>query len=131
MNRFTNPDTVHAPLGKYSHTVAVPGNSELLVIAGQVGCSRDGTVPSGIKEQSEQAFSNVLACLEVNGMSKVDIVKLTVYLTDSRFIGEYRAARAKLIGDDVLPASTLVIVAGLAAPEMLIEVEAWAAKATK
>jgi 2-iminobutanoate/2-iminopropanoate deaminase len=128
MNRLSNPDTVHEPIGKYHHTVKVPANSEWLVISGQVGRDVDGKVPTGVKEQSEQAFRNVLACLEANGMSKTDVVKLTVYLTDARFIGDYRAARSNVIGDDVLPASTLVIVAGLAAPEMLVEIEAWAAK---
>jgi enamine deaminase RidA (YjgF/YER057c/UK114 family) len=39
------------------------------------------------------------------------------------------ARRAKkIIGDDVLPASTLLIVDGLASPEFLIEIEATAAK---
>lgn len=129
MNRFANPETVHEPIGKYSHAVGIPCNSEWLVIAGQVGRDREGNVPAGVKAQSEQAFQNVLACLEANGMDKTDIVKFTVYLTDARFVGEYRAARSKVIGDDVLPASTLLIVAGLAAPEMLVEIEAWAAKA--
>jgi 2-iminobutanoate/2-iminopropanoate deaminase len=129
MNRFSNPDTVHQPLGKYSHVVGVPGNSEWLVISGQVGCDRDGNVPAGVREQSELAFQNVLACLEANGMGKGDIVKFTVFLTDARFVGDYRAARTKVIGDDVLPASTLLIVAGLATPEMLVEIEALAAKA--
>jgi enamine deaminase RidA (YjgF/YER057c/UK114 family) len=129
MNRFTNPDTVHKPLGKYSHVAGVPSNSEWLVISGQVGSDREGNIPASIKEQSEQAFRNVLACLEANGMDKTDIVKFTVYLTDARFVGEYRAARSKMIGDDILPASTLLIVAGLAAPEILVEIEAWAAKA--
>ena len=128
MNRFINPDTVHEPLGKYSHTVKVPGNSEWLVISGQVGRDHEGNVPAGVREQSEQAFRNVLACLEANGMGKADVIKFTVYLTDARFVGDYRAARSNIIGDDVLPASTLVIVAGLAAPEFLVEIEAWAAK---
>lgn len=131
MNRFTNPDTVHEPIGKYHHSVSVPRNSEWLVISGQVGRDRDGNVPAGVKEQSELAFRNVLACLEAGGMSKADLVKFTVYLTDARFVGDYRAARSNVIGDDILPASTLVIVAGLAAPEMLVEIEAWAAKAAQ
>ena len=129
MNSFSNPDTVHSPLGKYSHTAKVPGNSEWLVISGQVGRDVDGNVPAGVKEQSEAAFRNVLACLEASGMSKTDIVKFTVYLTDARFIGDYRTARSNIIGDDILPTSTLLIVAGLAAPEFLVEIEAWAAKA--
>jgi enamine deaminase RidA (YjgF/YER057c/UK114 family) len=57
-------------------------------------------------------------------------VKFTTYLTDARFIGEYREARSKIIGDDVQPTSTLLIVAGLAAPQFLVEIEAWAAKST-
>ena len=51
-----------------------------------------------------------------------------VYVTDPRLIEEYRAARAKIVGGDVLPASTLLVIDGLAQPDMLIEIEAWAAK---
>jgi enamine deaminase RidA (YjgF/YER057c/UK114 family) len=32
-----------------------------------------------------------------------------------------------VLGDALRPASTLLIVAGLASPDMLIEIEAWAA----
>ena len=58
----------------------------------------------------------------------MNTVKFTVYITDSRFIGDYRAARKKIIGDNTLPTSTLVIIDGLASPDMLVEIEAWAAK---
>ena len=61
-------------------------------------------------------------------MRKKDLVKTTVYLTDSRFVESYRQARAKIIGDETLFTSTLVIVEGLASPDILIEIEAWAAK---
>jgi enamine deaminase RidA (YjgF/YER057c/UK114 family) len=61
-------------------------------------------------------------------MTKEHLVKLTIYLTDARHIEEMRAARSKVFGDDARPASTLVIVDGLASPEFLVEVEAWAAK---
>jgi 2-iminobutanoate/2-iminopropanoate deaminase len=128
MNTLSNPSTVHRPAGKYHHTVKVPDNSEWLVIAGQVGMDSAGKIAGGIKEQSEQAFRNIVACLEANGMVKEDLVKFTIYLTDSRFIEAYRAARSAVIGDEVQPASTLVIVAGLATPDFLVEIEAWAAK---
>jgi enamine deaminase RidA (YjgF/YER057c/UK114 family) len=123
-----NPAGVAAPLGAYTHTIRVPRDAEWLVIAGQVGINRQGKLAAGIERQAEQAFRNVLACLRANKMSKQDLVKFTVYLTDSRLIPAYRAARQKVIGDDVLPTSTLLIVEGLASPDMLIEVEAWAAK---
>ena len=54
----------------------------------------------------------------------------TVYLTDVRFVGDYRSARSSIIDDDVLSTSTLAIASDLAAPALLVEVEAWAAKAT-
>jgi enamine deaminase RidA (YjgF/YER057c/UK114 family) len=62
-------------------------------------------------------------------MTKEHLVKLTIYLTDSRYIEDARAARQKVFGEAVQPTSTLVVVDALAAPEYLVEVEAWAAKA--
>lgn len=128
MNTKLNPKSVPKPLGAYTHTIKVPKDSEWLVLSGQVGVDAKGKLAVGIRKQSEQVFRNILACLKENGMAKKDLVKFTVYLTDSRLIDEYRAARKRIIGDATLPTSTLVIVQGLAAPEMLIEIEAWAAK---
>jgi 2-iminobutanoate/2-iminopropanoate deaminase len=128
MNTLTNPSTVHKPAGPYHHTVSVPENARWLAISGQVGMDREGKIASGVRAQSEQVFRNIAACLEANGMRKEDLVKVTVYLTDARFLPEYRAARSAVFGDDIQPASTLVIVAGLASPDFLVEVEAWAAK---
>ena len=128
MNTAMNPETVHQPGGSYSHTVKVPPNAEWLVISGQVGVDAKGKLATDIRKQSEQVFRNILACLRANGMSKKDLVKFTVYITDSRFIADYRAARKKIMGDGTLPTSTLVIIDGLASPDMLVEIEAWAAK---
>ena len=129
MNEQINPKTVHKPLGKYSHTVKVPANAEWLAIAGQVGMNAKGEIASGVRLQTERALRNVQACLRANRMTKEHLVKLTIYLTDARHVEEMRAGRSKVLGDDVRPASTLVIVDGLASPEFLVEVEAWAAKA--
>jgi enamine deaminase RidA (YjgF/YER057c/UK114 family) len=129
VNEQINPKTVHKPLGMYSHTVKVPANAEWLAIAGQVGMNAKGEVASGVRRQTERALRNVQACLRANRMTKEHLVKLTIYLTDARHVEEMRAARSKVLGDDVHPASTLVIVDGLASPEFLVEVEAWAAKA--
>ena len=128
MTEFVNPKNSHKPLGAYTHSVKVPANAELLVIAGQVGMNAKGQLQDGIRRQAEQAFRNVLACLRANRMNKSHLVRLQVFLTDPRFVDAYRAARSKVIGDDIKPASTLLIVDGLASPDMLIEVEAMAAK---
>ena len=128
MNTPKNPDSVHPPLGAYSHTIKVPPGAEWLVISGQVGADASGAVAEGAKAQSVQALRNVLACLEAEGMGAADLVKITVYITDSRFVTAFREARGEVFGESVKPTSTLLVIAGLAAPELLVEVEAWAAK---
>lgn len=128
MNEPLNPNTLHKPAGVYTHTVKVPAGARWLVISGQVGVDAEGRLANGVRAQSEQVFRNLLAALHAQGMGREDLVKTTVYLTDSRFIAEYRAARSSVLGDECAPTSTLVVVAGLASPDMLVEVEAWAAR---
>lgn len=128
MNTRLNPKSVYTPVGAYSQTVKIPATAEWLMISGQVGMDKKGKLPGGIRKQAEQTFRNILACLKENGMTKKDLVKFTVYLTDSRFVADYRVARKRVIGDATLPTSTLLIVEGLASPDMLIEIEAWAAR---
>ncbi len=128
MTVISNPKTVHTPGGAYSHGAKVPAGAEWLVIAGQVGVDPKGRIADGIRKQAEQAFRNILAILKDNGMRKGHLVKITVYLTDPRHIEAYRAARKKVIGDATRPPSTLLVIDGLASPDMLIEIEAWAAK---
>ena len=129
MNNMTNPKSVPTPAGSYSQVVEVPAGARWLVISGQVGVDVKGKLQPGIRKQAEQCFRNILACVKDGGMAKKDLVKFCVFLTDSRHIAEYREARKKVIGDATLPASTLLIVNGLASPDILVEVEAMAAKA--
>ena len=129
MNVSSNSADVHKPLGKYCHTSLVPDNARWLVVSGQVGIDKNGKLATKFRKQAEQCFRNILACLRKNGMRKGDLVKTTVYLTDSRFVDDYRLARSRIIGDATLFTSTLVVVDGLASPDILIEIEAWAAKA--
>jgi 2-iminobutanoate/2-iminopropanoate deaminase len=119
---------MHPPLGNYSHTVNVPPGASWLVISGQVGADKNGKVARGVERQTERAFRNIVAALKASGMDKQDLVKVTVYLTDSRFVDEFRRGRDKVLGDMVGPASTLLVVNGLAGPDLLVEVEATAAK---
>ena len=128
MNECSNPGSVHAPLGAYRHTAKVPAGSDWLVVAGQVGIDAGGTLANGAREQAAQAFRNIVECLVAHGMDRGDIVKFQVFLTDARFIEDYRAARCDVIGDEHKPPSTLLIVRGLATPDICVEIEALAAK---
>lgn len=128
MKTVHNPASVHGPVGAYSHGIGTPAGARWLHVSGQLGTAPDGTLPAGIAAQSENAWRNVVEVLRDGGMDVADIVKVTVFVTDARLIPGAREGRAKVLGD-AKPASTLLVVAGLAAPEYLIEVEAVAAKA--
>jgi len=128
--RFENPRAVAPPVGAYSHVAVVPEGGELIAIAGQVGLTLDGSLASTPEAQFEQALSNVLRIVESQGGSSQDIVKLTMYVVQGERGLNYdrlHAIRAALLGD-AKPASTLVYVSGLARPEYLVEVEAWAVR---
>jgi enamine deaminase RidA (YjgF/YER057c/UK114 family) len=122
------PASVHAPVARYSHAFEVPPGTRLIFCAGQVGMGLDGKVPEGIEAQTEQCFKNIAGILAEGGMSLSDIVRLNVFLVRREDYAPMSAVRDRLIGNPP-PASTLLFVAGLARPNLLVEIEATAAKA--
>jgi enamine deaminase RidA (YjgF/YER057c/UK114 family) len=129
MATFLNPQDVHAPVGPYSHTATVPPGAALVFIAGQVGMAPDGVVPAAFAEQAEIAFRNVRACLAAHGLGVDAVVKLGVFVLPGQDFQVLRQVRERHFGQH-RPASTTVYVPALAAPALLIEVEAVAVKST-
>ena len=111
----------------YSH-VAVASGTRTIYIAGQVSIDEKGAVVGAgdIGAQTEQVMRNLGKCLEAAGASFEHVVKITTYVVNYK--PELRAAigkaRTPFFGDRPPPASTLVGVSALAAPEWLIEIEA-------
>jgi 2-iminobutanoate/2-iminopropanoate deaminase len=128
MKTSRNPETVHPPLAAYAHQIEISGSERLLVLSGQVGLRRDGSVPGEPIEQFEAAIDNVERNLEAAGMTLGDLVKLTIYL-----VGEWdRDARRQLLAARLgthQPCMTLVFVPALATPQLLVELDAWASRA--
>jgi enamine deaminase RidA (YjgF/YER057c/UK114 family) len=122
-----NPFPVLSNYGAiYAHGVEVPAGSRTLFVSGQVGVDPDGrTVEGGFDAQCRQAISNVEAVLASAGMALADTVKVTIYLTRREDIPRLREVRAERLA--VAPAVTMVLVAGLHAPDWLVEIEAVAA----
>jgi enamine deaminase RidA (YjgF/YER057c/UK114 family) len=76
-----------------------------------------------VEAQAERVMENIDTLLREAGSALDEIVKLTVYLVDPRHRGPvYRVIGRWLKG--VHPASTGVVVSGLARPEWLVEVDA-------
>ena len=127
MNKLFNPKSIAAPLGAYSHGVEVPAGARWLHIAGQVGMKPDGTLAAGAEGQCDQIWRNIRAILEEAGMGMRDLVRINSFLVRPEDIAVARTVRAKYL-DGHEPASTLLVVARLAGPELLMEIEAVAAK---
>ena len=119
---FSNPAGVHAPGSRYSHAAVVDGPGRRLLISGQVGIAPDGTVRPAGRDQIAQALANLSAVLAAHGMGPANIAKMGVFLTDRALIPIWREERERLLGQ-LAPASTLLIVAGLADPRFVFEVE--------
>jgi len=122
----SNPPAVRAPTSRYSHAVLVEGAGRRLVVSGQVGVAPDGSVSGTAEGQIAQAFANLRAVLRAHGMDYADVVKSTAFLTDRAHISAYRAARDAIFAEHA-PAATLLVVAGLADPRWVVEIEAEAA----
>ena len=125
--KFHNPKTVSLA-GKYSLGAEVPAGAKLFFVSGQVGVDSRGKLQVGIDKQVEQVFKNIGQVLKSAGMGFGDIVKVTTFLTDSRYIVPFRTVRDRFFTAPPYTASTLLIVAGLADPGMLVEIEVVAAK---
>jgi len=121
-----NPDGVAPPVRKYVHTMTVPSGYKLLSVSGQVGTLPDGTIPEGIEAQSEAAWANCLKCLEAHGMGIENVYKVVQYLIDPGHRDAHFAIRDRYLGDHDIT-STLLFISALAQPEMLVEVEIFAA----
>ena len=126
MNRALNIG-VAQKIGTYSDGVAVTGDAKWVFVSGTPGMLPDGTYPKGISAQAEQAWKNLRAILAEAGMGIKDLVKVTHYLVREEDIKDYVVVRARNLGD-ARPASMLLVVPGLVKPEILVEIEAYAAK---
>jgi enamine deaminase RidA (YjgF/YER057c/UK114 family) len=127
MNRMLDIG-VAQKIGTYSDGVEAPASARWVFTAGTPGLMPDGTYPEGVTAQAEQAWKNVLAILAQAGMGVNDLVKVTHYLVNEKDIKDYVAVRARYLAA-ARPASMLLVVPGLVKPEILVEIEAIAAKA--
>lgn len=124
---FASPDDLPAPAG-YSHVVSIPAG-RLVWTSGQVGIAVDGSVADGLEAQTRLAFEHVGRALAAAGAGWGDVVKLTFFVVAVDELATVRRVRDDFIDRAAPPTSSLVQVAGLFRPELLVELEAVAALA--
>jgi enamine deaminase RidA (YjgF/YER057c/UK114 family) len=122
------PSGLPQPNG-YSHVARIGPGSRFVWTSGQVPIAADGTSPPATdwEAQTRQAMRNVGVALAAGGATWDDVFKLTLYVVDTSELATVRAVRDEFINLVAPPTSSLVQVAGLFRPDLLIEVEAVAA----
>ena len=107
----------------YSVAVITEGGRTVW-LAGQTATVDDNgkSLAGDFDGQVREVFSRLNQTLEEAGGSLADMVTMTVYITDARYGDRFTELRKEIFGDN-FPASALITIAGLARPEMLVEVQ--------
>ena len=119
IQRVTLPE-LRAPVSHYCHVVRTGGR---IWVSGSVGVNPDGSIPEDAVDQFDVAMRNLDAALRAVGGRPEHVVKVTLFLTDINDRPRINPARERYFGEH-RPASTLVEVSALVAPEMKVEIEA-------
>lgn len=120
--RFIAPQVAEYPEGHWSNCLRI---GDTLYISGFTARANDLKTIQGkdAYEQAKVIFTKIRHCVEAAGGQMNDVVKLVIYVTnmaDNKLV--WKARREFFTGD--FPTSTLVQVAGLADPEILLEITA-------
>ncbi|MFJ4973729.1 RidA family protein [Streptomyces coeruleorubidus] len=128
---LVNPEGLPKP--EVYRQLSVATGSKLVFLAGQVARDADGrSVGDGdFAAQVEQCYLNVATALAGIGGSFDDVAKLTIYVVDwspekMPLLGEGVGRAAAKLGIDPVKPITLLGVAALGEPDLLVEVEATA-----
>lgn len=107
----------------YSQAVVSEGG-KVVWLAGQVAAedSSGNSLAGDFDGQVREVFSRLGKTLEEAGGALGDMVTMTVFITDGRLGDRFTQLRKAIFGDN-FPASALITVAGLARPELLVEVQ--------
>ena len=112
-----------------NQAIEVTGAQRVLYLSGQTANAADGAPmhPGDLAAQFRLAWANLKDALAAADMDPTNIVRLNMYTTD---VDGFMAAAGDLVpifaGDGCKPVSTLLGVAALFEPELMIELEATA-----
>jgi enamine deaminase RidA (YjgF/YER057c/UK114 family) len=128
---LVNPDGLPKP--EVYRQLSIATGSKLVFLAGQVARDADGNKvgEDDLAAQVEQCYLNIGTAMAEIGGSFDDVAKLTVYVVDwtpdkMPLLGEGVARAAAKLGVDPVKPITLLGIAALAEPDLLVEIEATA-----
>ena len=128
--RVVNPWKWQDQFG-YSQAIEIGAAERMLFCAGQVSIDADGSIvhAGDLRAQLNQAFDNLETVLDQAGFSLSNVVRLDYFTTDPDGFGANDdVVKRRFEAAGHVPASVLIGVARLGAPELLVEIEATAVK---
>ncbi|MGC4045495.1 MAG: RidA family protein [Armatimonas sp.] len=121
-----NPDSMYKNPA-FSQLVVLEGPAKLVFVGGQNGVLPDGSIAGDdVAAQSKQALRNLIEALAAVGAKQENVLKLTIILKQGEDMAEAYKPTQEIWGAHPT-AVTGMVVAGLANPKALIEIEAIAA----
>lgn len=110
--RIIHTPDAPAAIGTYNQAVLTKG---FLYTSGQVGIDpHTGSIVSGgIKNETFRALQNIEAILKAAGLTKMNIIKLTVFITDLRGFNYVNESFKTFFGHIEFPARSTVEVSAL------------------
>lgn len=112
-----------------NHGIEVVGGQRVLYLSGQTANAPDGAPmhKGDLVAQFQMAWANLKDALAAAEMGPANIVRLNIYTTD---MDAFMGAAGELVGvfaaDDCKPVCTLLGVARLFEPDLMVELEATA-----
>ncbi|MEW2121252.1 RidA family protein [Streptomyces sp. NPDC005474] len=104
----------------YSRAVELPNG--LVLVSGCTSIVDGQIAGGGPYEQTVNAFNVAFAALEQLGLGRADVVRTRMYITHARDVDDVGRAHKELF-DAVRPAASMIIIAGLVDPSLVVEVE--------
>jgi enamine deaminase RidA (YjgF/YER057c/UK114 family) len=111
----------------YSRAIVV---GDTCWVAGTTDAGPDGRSlhPGDVAAQARAVFAIIARALDEGGFALADVVRTRMFVTDMAFAGELSAVHGEVFGE-IRPAATMVAVAGLMDPSLLVEIEVDARRA--
>jgi 2-iminobutanoate/2-iminopropanoate deaminase len=123
--RDINASDAPQPVGGYAQAVELTGASRIVLVSGQVPVTADNKLPRDFETQARQAWANLIAQLHAADMTLDNLVKVTFFLSDRKYIPEYRRVRQEVLAGRTIGLTT--IITGIFDEEWLLEIEGIAA----
>ncbi|MGY3443022.1 RidA family protein [Bradyrhizobium sp. USDA 4473] len=108
---------------KFQYSSAVKAGG-LVFVAGQIGLNPDGTIPEKPEQQFVNAFERLKLVLEETGCEMGDLVELVSYHVGlTSHLADFMKVKKKYVPGP-FPTWTILDIAGLARPGLIIEIKA-------